>query len=239
MPRSSPAPPTSPRSLPTRTLHAVRFWIRSAPGTYIWLTALFVTTVVVHQMSPDFEEDFLRQHSTNIHELVRDPVRVLISSAFWIDSGKWLPYAFLFTVFHARAERWLGTLRWVAVAALAHILATLVSEGVLAWAVRHGQAPTSAVHTLDVGVSYALAGVVAVLTYHVPRPLRYGYLFGVLVVYGIPLITSRTFTDLGHITAVLIGLACYPLTRGRTQPPPRSNVPPHRNSTSQGRAGAT
>jgi hypothetical protein len=239
MPPSSPAPPTNPLPLPTRTLRAVRLWIRSAPGTYIWLTALFVTTVVVHQMSPDFEEDFLRQHSTNIHELVRDPVRVLISSAFWIDSGKWLPYAFLFTVFHARAERWLGTLRWLAVAALAHILATLVSEGVLAWAVRHGQAPTSAVHTLDVGVSYALAGVVAVLTYHAPRPLRYVYLFAVLVVYGIPLITGRTFTDLGHITAVLIGLACYPLTRGRTKPPPRSNVPSHRNSASHGQAGAT
>ncbi|MFI6061985.1 rhomboid-like protein [Streptomyces sp. NPDC051286] len=239
MPPSSPAPPANPLSLPRRALRAVRFWIRSAPGTYIWLTALFVTTVVVHQMSPDFEEDFLRQHSTNIHELIRDPVRVLISSAFWIDSGKWLPYAFLFTVFHAPAERWLGTLRWLAVAALAHILATLVSEGVLAWAVRHGEAPASAVHTLDVGVSYALAGVVAVLTYHVSRPLRYGYLFAVLVVYGIPLIRGRTFTDLGHITAVLIGLACYPLTLGRTKPPPRSNVPPHRNSASQGRAGAT
>ncbi|WP_327249465.1 rhomboid-like protein [Streptomyces sp. NBC_01320] len=239
MPPSSPAPPTNPLPLPTRVLRAVRLWIRSAPGTYIWLAILFVTTVVVHQMSPDFEEDFLRQHSTNIHELVRDPVRVLISSAFWIDGGKWFPYAFLFNVFHAPAERWLGTLRWFAVAALAHVLATLVSEGVLAWAVRHGQAPVSAVNTLDVGVSYALAGVAAVLTYHAPQPWRYAYLFAVVVVYGIPLLTGRTFTDLGHITAVLIGLACYPLTRGRTEPPPRSNVPPHRNSASHGQAGAT
>ncbi|MET8126309.1 rhomboid-like protein [Streptomyces sp. NPDC005065] len=217
MASSSPSPPTHPA--PARAIRAVGCWIRSAPGTYIWLAILFATTVVVHQMSPDFEEDFLRQRSTNIHELVRDPVRVLISSAFWIEGGHWPMYAFLFTVFHAPAERWLGTLRWLAVAALAHVLATLVSEGVLAWAVRHGQAPVSAVTTLDVGVSYALAGVVAVLTYHVPRPWRLVYLFAVLVDYGVPLITGRTFTDLGHFAAALIGLACYPLTRGTTKPP--------------------
>lgn len=220
---SQPAPPTRPRTSPALWLRGVGSWVRSAPGTYLWLTALFVTTVIVHQMSPAFEEEFLRQRSTNIHELSQNPVRVLISSAFWIDGGAWLPYAVLYTVFHAPAERRLGTLRWLTVAAAAHVLATLVSEGVLAWAIRHGHAPDSAANTLDVGVSYALAGVVAVLTYYVPRPWRYVYLFAVLVIYGIPLITSPTFTDVGHFTAALIGLACYPLTRDdrhKTKPAP-------------------
>lgn len=219
---SHPAPPTRPRPAPAAWIRSAGSWIRSAPGTYIWLTALFVTTVIVHQMSPDFEEDFLRQRSTNIHELSQNPVRVLISSAFWIDGGTWLPYAVLYTVFHAPAERRLGTLRWLTVAATAHVLATLVSEGVLAWGIRHGHAPATAVNSLDVGVSYALAGVVAVLTYYVARPWRYVYLFAVLVIYGVPLVTGATFTDVGHFTAALIGLACYPLTRARpeTKPPP-------------------
>ncbi|MFE3903006.1 rhomboid-like protein [Streptomyces sp. NPDC059153] len=212
---SSPAPPTGPRTTAGSWIRSVGSWIRSAPGTYIWLTALFVTAVIVHQMSPDFEEDFLRQRSTNIHELSRDPARVLITSAFWIDGGHWVPYAVLYTVFHAPAERWLGTLRWLTVALAAHVLATLVSEGVLAWAIRHGHVPPAAANTLDVGVSYALAGVVAVLTYRIPAPWRYVYLFAVLVFYGIPLITGRAFTDLGHFASVLIGLACYPLTRSR------------------------
>ncbi|MFB7215618.1 rhomboid-like protein [Streptomyces sp. NPDC056255] len=212
---SSPAPPTRHRTIAGSWLHSAGSWIRSAPGTYIWLAALFVTTVIVHQMSPEFEEDFLRQRSTNIHELTEDPLRVLFASAFWIDGGHWLPYAVLYTVFHAPAERWLGTLRWLAVALLAHVLASLASEGVLAWAIRHGHVPWSAANTLDVGVSYALAGVIAVLTYRIPRPWRYVYLFAVLVFYGIPLVTGRSFTDLGHFTAVLIGLACYPLTRSR------------------------
>lgn len=217
---SHPAPPTRPRPAPAAWIRSAGSWVRSAPGTYLWLTVLFVTTVIVHQMSPAFEEDFLRQRSTNIHELSRNPVRVLISSAFWIDGGTWLPYAALYTVFHAPAERRLGTLRWLTVAATAHVLATLVSEGVLAWAIQHGHAPETAVNTLDVGVSYALAGIVAVLTYYVARPWRYVYLFAVLVIYGVPLVTGATFTDVGHFTAALIGLACYPLTRTRPETKP-------------------
>ncbi|MFJ5308443.1 rhomboid-like protein [Streptomyces sp. NPDC088350] len=198
----------------TRGLHRVWTYVRSAPGTYVWLGILFVTTVALHHMSPDFEQDFLRQRSTNIHELSNNPVRVLFASAMWIDGGRWLPYAVLYTVFHAQAERWLGTARWLMVCVAAHVLATLISEGALLWAVKNGVAPESAVNTLDIGVSYALAGVVGVLVYRIAAPWRYPYLVIVLAVYGVPLATHRTFTDLGHFTSVLIGLACYPLVRG-------------------------
>ncbi|WP_341868748.1 rhomboid-like protein, partial [Streptomyces carpinensis] len=44
-----------------RGLRAVAGYVRSAPGTYVWLLILFVTTVALHHMSPDFEQDFLRQ----------------------------------------------------------------------------------------------------------------------------------------------------------------------------------
>ncbi|MFF4019493.1 rhomboid-like protein [Streptomyces sp. NPDC001843] len=194
-----------------------RVWayLRSAPGTYAWLMILFFTTVALHAMSPEFEQHFLRQRSTNIHELSQNPVRVLIASAMWTDSGYWLPYAALFTVFHAQAERWLSTARWLVVCVAAHVLATLISEGALLMAIRNGMAPQSAVNTLDVGVSYALAGVMAVLTYRIATPWRYGYLAAVLVLFTVPLATGPTFTDVGHFVSVLIGLACYPLARGR------------------------
>jgi len=193
----------------------VRAYVRGAPGTYVWLAILFVTTVALHHMSPEFEQEFLRQRSTNIHELSNDPTRVLVQSAMWIDGGHWVPYAVLYTVFHAQAERWLGTLRWLLVCVAAHVLATLVSEGALLRAMRDGMVPYSAVNTLDVGVSYALAGVVAVLTYRIAAPWRYGYLAVVLVVYGAPLASAPTFTDFGHFLAAVIGLGCYPLVRGR------------------------
>ncbi|MER7186437.1 rhomboid-like protein [Streptomyces hyaluromycini] len=190
-------------------------YVRSAPGTYIWLAILFVTTVALHHMSQEFEQQFLRQRSTNIRELSDNPVRVLVASAMWIDGGHWLPYAFLYTVFHAPAERWLGTVRWLAVCVVAHVLATLISEGALLKGIHDGIAPHSAVNTLDIGVSYALAGVVAVLAYRIVTPWRYPYLAAVLLVYGLPLAESPAFTDLGHFVAALIGLGCYPLVRGR------------------------
>ncbi|MFJ7149424.1 rhomboid-like protein [Streptomyces sp. NPDC100445] len=198
-----------------RAVRGVRAYVRSAPGTYVWLAVLFVTTVVLHHMPPDFEDRFLRHRSTNLHELSRSPVRVLVVSALWIEGGRWVPYAFLYTVFHAPAERWLGTVRWLAVCVLAHVLASLVSEGVLLRAIREGLAPPAAVDTLDIGVSYALAGVIAVLAYRIAVPWRYGYLLAVLAVFGLPLAAGPTFTDFGHFVAALIGLACYPLVRGR------------------------
>ncbi|MEV5874122.1 rhomboid-like protein [Streptomyces sp. NPDC052101] len=198
-----------------RGLSAVWAYIRSAPGTYVWLAVLFVTTVALHQMSPEFEQHFLRQRSTNIHELSRNPVRVLVASAMWIDNGHWLPYAVLYSVFHAPAERWLGTARWLAVCGLAHILASLLSELALLMAIRDGMAHHSTINTLDIGVSYALAGVIGVLTYRITPPWRYAYLLAVLLFFGLPLTEGPTFTDLGHFLSVLIGLACYPLARGR------------------------
>ncbi|MFB7498181.1 rhomboid-like protein [Streptomyces sp. NPDC056161] len=198
-----------------RGLGAAAAYVRSAPGTYLWLLILFATTVALHYMSPAFEQAFLRHRSTNIHELSRDPVRVLITSAMWIDGEYWLPYAALYTVFHAQAERWLGTLRWLVVCVAAHVLATVGSELTLLHAIDVGAAPRRAADTLDIGVSYALAGVVGVLTYRIAAPWRYGYLAAVLIFFLVPLLTGATFTDLGHFLSVLIGLACYPLVRGR------------------------
>ncbi|MEU6366395.1 rhomboid-like protein [Streptomyces sp. NPDC046931] len=198
-----------------RGLGAAAAYVRSAPGTYLWLAILFVTTVALHHMPPEFEKHFLRQRSTNLHALSSNPLRAFITSAMWIDGGHWLPYAALYTVFHAQAERWLGTARWLAVCAAAHVLATLASEGALLQAIRRGVAPLSAADTLDIGVSYALAGVVAVLTYRIAAPWRYAYLPVVLLVYATPLALNPTFTDFGHFISVLIGLGCYPLTRSR------------------------
>lgn len=238
MPRPLSSPHT-PLGVTLTPFRAVVTLLRTAPGTYIWLAVLFLTTVVLHHMDPALADDFLRRRSTNIHHLSEHPVRVLVTSALWLDGGTWrtwLLYAVLYSVFHAPAERRLGTLRWFAVVAAAHIGATYLGEGVLGWAIRHGIAQPESVNTLDVGVSYALAGVVAVLTYRIPSPWRYVYLFGVLTFYALPLVNGRTFTDIGHFSAVLIGLACYPLTRNpgprrlrtsRTRPavPPRTPAP--------------
>ncbi|WP_227996865.1 rhomboid-like protein [Nocardia australiensis] len=194
---------------------AVWSYMRSAPGTYIWLAILLVTTIVVRQLSPEATQLVLGNRSTNLHHLREDPIRVLVSSIFWIAGSTWLSYLVLYSIFHAQAERWLGTLRWLVVLAIAHVGATYISEGVLYWAIRHGHAPQRAVFTLDVGVSYALAGVIAVLAFRIAPPWRYLYVLGVVAFYTYPMLSQLDFTDVGHFTAMLIGFACYPLSRGR------------------------
>ncbi|WP_430332499.1 rhomboid-like protein [Rhodococcus sp. ACT016] len=192
-------------------------YVRRAPGTFIWLAILLVTSIVMHQLSDSALHHVLGNRSTNLHHLREDPIHVLIASAFWLAGGSWLSYFVLFNLFHVPVERWLGTWRWLTVVVVAHVGATYISEGVLYLGIQHGRAPESAVNTLDVGVSYALAGVMAVLTYRIAPPWRYLYAIGVLLVYGLPLFGGLTFTDIGHFTAALIGFACYPLTRARPE----------------------
>jgi hypothetical protein len=157
----------------------------------------------------------LVQQSTNLHNLRVAPIRVLLSSAFWVGGDSWLGYFVLYNAFHVPAERWLGTRRWLAIVVIAHVGATYISQGALYWAIRHGFAPHRDVYTLDYGVSYALAGVVAVLTYRLAPPWRYAYVAALVLYCVIGVVRLRDFTSLGHLSAALIGLACYPITRSR------------------------
>ncbi|CAM2779619.1 rhomboid-like protein [Skermania piniformis] len=189
--------------------------IASAPLTCIWLVILLITTIIQRTVGPSELDRILGERSTNLHHLTTDPVHVLFTSLFWIDGIFWLPYLVSFCIFHIPAERWLGSLRWLAVGLSAHVLATYISEGLLGLAIRDGVADESMVNVLDVGVSYFLAGIVGVLTYRIARPWRWVYLAGVLVVYGVSLIAALDSTAIGHFTSVLIGLAWYPMARRR------------------------
>lgn len=196
--------------------HRALAFVRSAPGTFIWLFILLVNNIVINQLSPQMRYRFVLHHSTNLHELSHNPVRVLISSALWIDGGHWWPYLILYCLFHAPAERMLGTARWLVVVAVSHVGATYISQSIVYYDIRHGTAPPSAAFIPDIGVSYALAGVEGVLAYFIAAPWRYVYAAVLIAYYGDSLLGDRTFTDVGHFAALLLGLACYPLTRGRT-----------------------
>jgi hypothetical protein len=200
-----------------RPAKAVWNYLRRAPGTFLWLVILTATSYVISHINPEFRDRFLRQRSTNLHELSTNPIRVLFTSALYIDGGGVWLYYLLYNVFHVPVERKLGTLRWLAVVVASHVGATYMSEGALYWEVRHGYLPHSAVFTLDIGVSYALAGVTAVLAYLIVAPWGYAFAAALTIYYGYALIAGNTFTDLGHFCAIMIGFACYPLAKGREQ----------------------
>ncbi|WP_327269143.1 hypothetical protein OG233_17265 [Streptomyces sp. NBC_01218] len=189
-------------------------WIARAPGTYVWLTVLLVTTHLLGPLLPAAEEYVRLPAPTGLDALADRPFRIFLAGLLWLpQGGHWVLCAVLFTLFHAPAEHWLGTLRWCAAVAAAYVPAGLLAETALLWAARHGHAPHSATNSLVYASDQGLAGVAAVLTYRLPRVWRYAYAFGVLVFCGVPLGAGPDVTDLARFTAALAGLACYPLTR--------------------------
>ncbi|MFH8981470.1 rhomboid-like protein [Streptomyces varsoviensis] len=202
--------------LSARAVRAVRAWVRSAPGTHIWLLIIGITSLVIAAASQGLETFLLHRTSSNIHELNKHPSQALLISGFWIESpSSFLLYAGLFELVHANVERWVGTLRWLLTVATAHIAATLVSQEVLLLAIRDHSLPHSMKHVVDIGVSYGLAAAAGVLTYRFPHPWRWLYAAGAILFFALPLLADATYTDVGHAISLAIGLAAWPLTRGR------------------------
>lgn len=203
---------------PGRARRAARWawaYVRRAPGTYVWLLVLAANTFVLQLMSEPTRHYFLVHHSTNLVELHHHPLRVLVVSALWTERPSFLSWFVLFNLFHVPVERWLGTLRWLLVVGFAHVLATLISEGVVAYGIDHGALPAHMAHTIDIGVSYGVAGAAGVLTWRVARPWRWLYLAGLLVFFTVALVRERDFTAIGHLSAALIGVSAQPFTQGR------------------------
>lgn len=193
--------------------------MKSAALTYSWLVMLLVTTIAARSIPEHRLHALLQKESTNLHHLASDPIRVLIESLLWIDGRYWWPYLIVFTVFLAPAERWLGHLRWLLVGLVCHVGATYLSEGYLYLRIQQAVTSPRLIDARDIGVSYFVVGIVGVLTYHIPRRWRWVYVVGALLVSGAVLAIRRDFTNVGHFSALLIGLACYPVARLRRPGP--------------------
>src|SRR5262249_61248977 len=140
--RARPARPGAPPLLSG----AVR-WVRSAPGTYIYLAVLLATAWVLDSSNSKLAHRLVLERSTNLHELAEHPVRVLVESAFWV-AAPWnaLVWGVLFTLVLAPAEHWLGTARWVFILAVGHVGATIVTAAGLWLAVRADAVEPSLTH---------------------------------------------------------------------------------------------
>lgn len=209
-----------PRLAPARRVWAlwtprVVAYVRSAPGTYAYLFVLLITTWVLQTSSSRIADELLLERSTNLHHLARDPVRVLFASAFWVGSAfELLGWVVLFSIFVAQVERWLGTARTAAVFFIGHVGATLVTALGLWVALRADLVVSSVADAEDVGASYGFAAVAAVLAYRLPRR-RLLYAVALAVFAATALAVDTTFTNWGHLLALAIGFACYPLVPGR------------------------
>src|SRR5258708_2025986 len=69
--------------------------IAGAALTYAWLALLFVTTRIQRSAPRRKRQRLLREQSTNIAQLQRKPLHVLLTSLLWLDGRRW-PYVPVF-----------------------------------------------------------------------------------------------------------------------------------------------
>lgn len=187
-------------------------WVRRAPATYVYLLILLVTTWVLATSSASVARELLLERSTNLHHLATDPLRVLFASAFFVTSApEWFVWVALFTAIAAPVEHRIGTGRSVAVFAIGHVGATLLTAAGLWLALRGDIVESSVVRAVDVGASYGFVALAGVSTHLLARPFRWAYLGTVLLVIAATVGLDPGFTDFGHLLALVIGLACLPL----------------------------
>lgn len=187
-------------------------FLRSAPGTYTYLFVLVITTWVLQTSSSRIAEELLLERSTNLHHLFHDPMRVLFGSAFWVAStGELLFSLVAFTLVATQVERWIGTARTASVFFLAHVGASLLVAFWIWASLNFTVVKSPMTSARDVGSSYGLAGLAALLTYRAQGPQRWFYIGAVMLLIGTMLILDPSFTNWGHAFAFAIGFISYVL----------------------------
>jgi hypothetical protein len=118
-------------------------------------------TGIVYLLLPDpARAALVRWASTNVHNLVHDPLGCLVASAF-VPSGSVGAWPVLIALAMFPANRALGNWRTAAVCVAGHVIGTLVSEGIVGYRVDHGMLPATARHIIDVGPSYVVVSALA------------------------------------------------------------------------------
>ncbi|WP_227981033.1 rhomboid-like protein [Nocardia spumae] len=188
-----------------RAGRAVHDHLAGAPAACAYAFTLFVTWWTLRGISDFAGHRLILSASTNLHNMRRDPVQVLVASAFWTDGG--FPWSIIigFLTVGAFAERWLGTLRWIMVFACGHAGASMIVVTGIAYAVHHQLIPLHIAVASDVGSSYGSTAILAVLTYHLRGTPRAVWAAALLAWFCFAAWHGRTFTDYGHLTALLIG----------------------------------
>jgi Rhomboid family len=202
--------------------------LRGAPATTAYLLALGVTSATMAGAGPHAVHRWVQLASTNVHNLSMRPLYVLIVSGFWVETA-WLfwPMAALLLAVMAPAERRWGTLRTVLVFAAGHVLATVLTEGVIAALVRAGRVPRSMAFVADVGPSYGLVALGAVLIAgwrrsRVRRCATGGLVLGLVIA----VLIGSDVADAGHLVAALAGLALGTVLSRRTDVAPVPDAVP-------------
>ncbi len=172
----------------------------------VTITVLLTVSVLDYAALPaSTRSRIVEWTSTNVDRLLAQPFGPLLASPFVVleRPALWISLTALGL---ALVENRLGWGRTLGIVLGGHVVGTLVSEGIVAWRHSHGELPDSALHQVDVGVSYvAVAALAAAVV--VARPVWLKLLpaaaLGVVgpnLVHGLDRLETAS---VGHVTAFL------------------------------------
>ncbi|MEU6685830.1 rhomboid-like protein [Streptomyces sp. NPDC046832] len=193
------------RLLPTPT---------GTPFTFGYALLLCLTSLISAHADPALVHALLQGSSTDVTHLLRTPELVLLGSALWVAGGVTSPFAIAFVLVLTALERRIGGLCTAGVFLLGHVLATLATEVPVGLAVLAGHLPDSSLHRLDYGVSFGVAAGIGALSGLLPPWLRLPLLagFGWMLLQDLLAFTDP-MTNWGHLIALAIGIATWPVVR--------------------------
>jgi hypothetical protein len=126
-----------------------------------FLICFLVTGLVYTLLGPGAQDPLVAWASTNVANLEHEPVLPLLLSAF-VAPGYVATWPVLIALALFGANRTLGNGRILLVCLAAHVIGTLVSEGIVAYRVDAGQLSAASRHLTDVGPSYVVVAAVVV-----------------------------------------------------------------------------
>ncbi|MEV0266065.1 rhomboid-like protein [Streptomyces sp. NPDC050617] len=167
----------------------------------------------LRRVAPAARRRLLRGCSTNVDNLRRGRWDTLAASAVLVEEPMELPYALLLLAVLGHAEYAHGAWRAAGVFAYGHAGASLLVYAGLRAAPGTDPRTRSAI---DVGPSYGFNAVVGALARTLPRGPARTAATGALLALGVrPLLCGeRTFTDAGHLVALVLGLT-LPISHDR------------------------
>ncbi|MGW1004507.1 rhomboid-like protein [Streptomyces sp. NPDC002520] len=186
----------------------------ATPFTFGYVVVLALTSLVAAVAEPGLVHALYQDSSTDVAHLMHSPALVLVASALWVAGGVVSPYAAAFVLVLTALERRIGGLRAAGVFLAGHVLATLATEVPVGLAVLAGHLPATSLHRLDYGISFGVAASIGALAGLLTPWARWPLLslFGAMLL-GDLIDFEDPMTNWGHLIALTIGVAAWPLVR--------------------------
>lgn len=191
--------------------------LRLAPG---YALVVLGVAIWLQHTDPATRSRVIFESSTNVHNLTHGHWWVLVTSCFVSETPRASRFLVQLVVIGMAEVLW-GRLRAAAVFLYGNVVASMIVYGLLRLAILERLVPLKVAFANDVGSSYGLAALLGGLAAYVPgrhRPLLVTALILVAVLLAA---LGQTFTDVGHLTALLLGMCAGCWLRERVPPSER------------------